>query len=52
MKNEVGAITMLVEDAQRSKAFYAKVFDLEPVYEDEVAVAFRFENTVVAELAP
>jgi catechol 2,3-dioxygenase-like lactoylglutathione lyase family enzyme len=43
----VGAITLFVEDPKRSKAFYEKVFDLSPVYEDEDAVAFRFENTIV-----
>jgi catechol 2,3-dioxygenase-like lactoylglutathione lyase family enzyme len=28
----VGAITLFVADAQRSKSFYSDVFDLEPVY--------------------
>jgi catechol 2,3-dioxygenase-like lactoylglutathione lyase family enzyme len=45
--NSVGAITMFIEDVQRSKAFYARVFGAEVVYEDENAVAFRFENMVV-----
>jgi catechol 2,3-dioxygenase-like lactoylglutathione lyase family enzyme len=45
--NSVGAITMFIEDVQRSKAFYANVFGAEAVYEDENAVAFRFENMVV-----
>jgi catechol 2,3-dioxygenase-like lactoylglutathione lyase family enzyme len=43
----VGAITMFVEDTQRSRAFYERVFGLSPIYEDENAVAFRFENMVV-----
>jgi catechol 2,3-dioxygenase-like lactoylglutathione lyase family enzyme len=43
----VGAITMFVEDRARAKDFYEKVFDLAPIYEDENAVAFRFENMVV-----
>jgi lactoylglutathione lyase len=43
----VGAITLFVEDPKRSKAFYEKVFDLSPVYEDEDATAFAFENTIV-----
>jgi catechol 2,3-dioxygenase-like lactoylglutathione lyase family enzyme len=38
---------MFVEDTKRSKAFYEGVFDLSPVYEDENAVAFQFENMVV-----
>ena len=47
LPTEVGAITLFVEDSVRSKEFYARVFGLEPVYEDENAVAFRFENLVV-----
>jgi lactoylglutathione lyase len=43
----VGAVTLFVEDPQRSKVFYANVFDLGPVYEDENAAAFKFENTIV-----
>jgi catechol 2,3-dioxygenase-like lactoylglutathione lyase family enzyme len=43
----VGAITMFVEDTQRSKSFYERVFGLSPVYEDENAAAFEFENMIV-----
>lgn len=50
-KNSVGAITLFVDDPPRSQAFYANVFDLEPIYEDDDAVAFRFENLVVNLLA-
>ena len=46
LKN-VGAITMFIEDVQRSKSFYEQVFDVQAIYEDEDAVAFRFENTIV-----
>jgi hypothetical protein len=42
----VGAITMLIAEAQRSKAFYEQVFDAKAVYKDEEAVAFEFENMV------
>ena len=45
--NSVGAITMFIEDTQRSKAFYERVFDAKAVYEDENAVAFQFQNMVV-----
>lgn len=45
--NSVGAITMFIEDTQRSKAFYEQVFGAKAVYEDENAVAFEFENLVV-----
>jgi catechol 2,3-dioxygenase-like lactoylglutathione lyase family enzyme len=43
----VGAITMFIEDPQRSKAFYEKVFGVQAIYEDESAVAFQFENMIV-----
>ena len=50
MKN-VGAITLFVEDPQRSKSFYESVFDLAPIYEDENSVVFRFENMILNLLA-
>ena len=40
----VGAITLFVGDPQRSKAFYAGVFKVEAVFEDENSVAFKFDN--------
>jgi catechol 2,3-dioxygenase-like lactoylglutathione lyase family enzyme len=43
----VGAITLFVDDPQRSKVFYQDVFDLSPIYEDEDAAAFGFENLIV-----
>lgn len=43
----VGAITLFVEDTQRSKSFYADVFELPVLFEDENSVAFRFENMIV-----
>jgi catechol 2,3-dioxygenase-like lactoylglutathione lyase family enzyme len=43
----LGAITLFVEDRQRAKEFYERVFALSPMYEDDVAAAFKFENTVV-----
>ena len=47
----VGAITLFVEDPQRSKAFYEKVFEAPLVFEDENSAAFQFENTIVNLLA-
>ena len=41
------ALTLFVEDPQRSKAFYGRVFELEPLFEDETSVAFRLENFVL-----
>jgi lactoylglutathione lyase len=40
----VGAITLFVEDPHRSKAFYASVFEVDAVFEDENSVAFKFDN--------
>ena len=45
--DSVGAITLFIEDRQRAKSFYEQAFDVEPVYEDENAVALQFENMVV-----
>jgi catechol 2,3-dioxygenase-like lactoylglutathione lyase family enzyme len=43
----VGAITLFVEDPQRSKAFYQEVFGAPVIFEDPDSVAFKFENTIV-----
>jgi catechol 2,3-dioxygenase-like lactoylglutathione lyase family enzyme len=43
----VGAITLFVEDPQKSKAFYQAVFDVPVIYEDENSAVFRFENMIV-----
>lgn len=52
----VAAITMFIEDVQRSKSFYERAFDVQAVFEDDDSVAFHFENMVVnllrAEAAP
>jgi lactoylglutathione lyase len=43
----VGAITLFVEDPQRSKSFYQDVFDVPVLFEDEASAAFKFENMIV-----
>jgi lactoylglutathione lyase len=40
----VDAITLFVEDPQRSKEFYARAFEVDAVHDDEASVAFKFEN--------
>jgi len=45
--SSVGAITLFVEDVERSKAFYRDVFDVPIAFEDEDSAAFKFENTIV-----
>jgi lactoylglutathione lyase len=47
----VGAITLFVEDPQRSKAFYEKVFDVPTIFEDENSAVLQFENTIINLLA-
>jgi catechol 2,3-dioxygenase-like lactoylglutathione lyase family enzyme len=47
----VGAITLFVEDTQRSKAFYQEVFGAPTIFEDESSVAFKFDNLIVNLLA-
>src|SRR5918996_3593569 len=43
----LGAITMFVEDRARSKAFYERAFDVPALNEDDVSIAFKFENVIV-----
>lgn len=45
--NNVGAITLFVEDRQRSKEFYERVFEVPVLFEDENSAAFKFENTII-----
>ncbi len=39
---KLDALTLFVADPVRSKAFYGRLFGIEPIYEDENAVAFSF----------
>jgi catechol 2,3-dioxygenase-like lactoylglutathione lyase family enzyme len=43
----LGAITLFVEDLERSKSFYRDVFGLEPIFEDETSAAFNFGDTII-----
>jgi catechol 2,3-dioxygenase-like lactoylglutathione lyase family enzyme len=43
----VAAVTLFAEDPMRSKEFYGRAFEREPVYEDEAAVTFRLDNVLV-----
>jgi lactoylglutathione lyase len=45
--NNVGAITLFVEDPRRSQSFYEEVFDLPVIWQDEDSAVFQFENTIV-----
>jgi len=43
----IDAITLFVEDLQRSKRFYEKVFGLPVFFEDQNSAVFKFENTLI-----
>lgn len=43
----IGAITLFVEDLQRSKQFYADVFDVPMVYEDASSAVFKFSTAMI-----
>ncbi len=47
----MGAITLFVDDPQRSKSFYERVFDVPLAFEDDNSAAFAFENMIVNLLA-
>jgi len=40
-------MTLFVEDPQRSKSFYERVFDVSAIWEDEESAAFKFDNMIV-----
>lgn len=43
----IDAITLFVEDLDKSKGFYQSVFGLPVFYEDKNSVLFKFENTLI-----
>jgi lactoylglutathione lyase len=43
----VSAITLFFEDLRGGKEFYARVFALEPVFEDDESAAFAFGTTII-----
>jgi catechol 2,3-dioxygenase-like lactoylglutathione lyase family enzyme len=43
----IGAITLFVDDPQRSKRFYENAFELQSIYEDENSAVVQFENTIL-----
>jgi catechol 2,3-dioxygenase-like lactoylglutathione lyase family enzyme len=44
---DIGAITLFVEDLQRSKQFYGDVFDVPMVYEDANSAVFKFGAAMI-----
>ena len=49
--NSVGAITLFVENLERSKLFYEDVFSVPVLFEDSSSAAFKFQNTIINLLA-
>lgn len=47
----LSAITLFTEDLPPSRAFYAEVFRLSKVFEDDVSVAFSLGGTILNVLA-
>jgi|tagenome__1003787_1003787.scaffolds.fasta_scaffold19559825_2 lactoylglutathione lyase len=47
VRKGVGAITLFVEDLAAATAFYAEVFDLPRLHEDDDSVVFDFGTTLV-----
>ena len=45
--NRISAISLFVDDVAASKTFYANLFGVTPINEDEVSAAFRFGETVI-----
>ena len=45
--NNIGAITLFVEDLEASKAFYLKVFGLPVVFENDDSVVFKIGATLI-----
>jgi catechol 2,3-dioxygenase-like lactoylglutathione lyase family enzyme len=43
----IDAITLFVEDLERARLFYEKVFGLPVFYEDDNSAVFRFDNTLI-----
>lgn len=43
----INAITLFVEDLGTTKAFYAEVFGVPKIYEDDDSAVFNFGNTIV-----
>ena len=46
-QKSVSAITLFVEDKNRARSFYEKVFELGPAHEEETEVMFRLDNTLL-----
>ena len=44
---KLGVITLFVDDVKRSKAFYADMFELDLVFEDDSSAVMKMENVLL-----
>ncbi len=47
MKLELDAVSLFVRDKATAKEFYARAFGIESIWEDDVSVVFRLDNTMI-----
>lgn len=47
LPNAIEVVTLFVDDIGEAKAFYAKAFEPEVIYEDEVSCVLKFEGAMV-----
>jgi catechol 2,3-dioxygenase-like lactoylglutathione lyase family enzyme len=47
LPKNVNAVTLFVEDLERSRSFYQDVFGLQVIFEDEDSAVFQFDNTMI-----
>lgn len=46
-KQTLGAITLFVSDRAAARDFYSRLFDAEPIFEDDTSAAFGLANVIV-----
>lgn len=44
---KLGALVLFIEDVKRSKSFYERVFGVQPLFEDDTSVAYRFGDAIL-----
>ena len=45
--NRISAISLFVDDVATSKAFYADLFGVTPMFADDVSAAYKFGETII-----
>ena len=47
LPNAIEVVTLFVDDIRQAKAFYAKVFEPETIYQDDVSAVLKFGGALV-----